>query len=384
MDGIDPDEAVSIALWRSPVLQAELTRLDTALADLAEAARLPNPRISFLAPLDPRQLALILAWPIEAIWQVPFRSEAATRELEVVAESLVMSVLDLERNIRLAHTEALTARARAGVLAQLEATWQDAATLALARANAGDISLAEASAAQAEASIARDAVGRAKADEAIADARLLAGLGSPWLAAPPLVPSASPLGALPDAPVLIKRALGSRPDLRAASLAVHAAAARARWERSRAFALVATLDGQALRGELSPHFSPGVQLDVPIFSMNQGGVGRAEATLARAGYNYLSQRLTVSAEVIAASAAFERARRSIAAYTSAIGALGDAARGARSAFEHGDTPYLFVIDATRREGEAKLRQIELQADLLRADAELARAVGGRSRTEGGP
>ena len=81
-DGLAPDEAVGVAFWRSPALQAELTRLDAAMADLDEASRWPNPRLSFLAPIDPRQLALILAWPIDAIWQRPERAEAATRELE--------------------------------------------------------------------------------------------------------------------------------------------------------------------------------------------------------------------------------------------------------------------------------------------------------------
>jgi cobalt-zinc-cadmium efflux system outer membrane protein len=367
-DGLDPDEAASVALWRSPTLQVELTRLDSALADLDEAARLPNPRLSFsfLAPLDPRQLALIVAWPIEAIWQVPFRSEAATRELEVVAESLVQSALDLERTIRLSHADALTARVRVGALEELALNWQVAAALAASRANAGDISQAEASAAAPEAAIARDAAARGRADVVMADARLLAGLGAPWPTLPALVAPEAAEPALPKVERLVARALEARPDLRAASLAVHAAAARARWERSRAFSLVATLDGQAPRGELGPNFSGGVQLDVPIFSINQGGVGRAEAALQRAAHDYLALRLTVPAEVVVARAALERAKHSIEAYASVMEALSEASRGARAAFEHGDAPYLVVVDATRREGEAKLRRVELAIGVLLA------------------
>jgi outer membrane protein TolC len=383
-DGIDPDEAASIALWRNPGLQAELSRLDVALADVDEASRWPNPRLSFLAPLDPRQLALILAWPIDAIWQMPARSEAATRELESVAETLVQTVLDLERTIRLAHADAWVARARAVALAEVATTWQQAATLALARARAGDISLAEASSAEAEAIIAKDAVARAWRESTIADVRLLAGLAVPWSTLPHLVPSRAHARELPEASVLVARAISARPDLHAAALAVHAAAARARWERSRAFALVATLDGQAPRGGLVPRFSVGAQLDVPLFSMNQGGIGRAEAAVARAGYLYLSQRLAVTAEVVAASEARERARSSFEAYGSALRALGEASIGARKAFDNGGESYLFVIDATRREAQAQLTRIDLEADLARAEADLARAVGGRLPREEGP
>ena len=375
-DGLGPDEAVGVAFWRNPALQAELTRLDAAMADLDEASRLPNPRLSFLAPIDPRQLALILAWPIDAIWQRPERAEAATRELEAVAESLVQVALDLERSVRVAYVDVWGAQARSGVLDEVSATWRAAAELTRGRVSAGDLSEAEASAADAEALIAADAVARAGGDQLIAEARLLALLGAPWPKAPPLTEGATPQrGELPT-PAGIEVALDRRPDVRAARLALHAAAARARWERTRAFALVATLDGQAPRGELAPRFSVGAQLDIPIFSLNQGGIGRADAALLRASHAYSALRLSATAEVIAARAAFGRAQRSRAAYREAVAAFSRVSAGARDAFQNGDQSYLFVVDATRREAEAKLRLVELDADVARTEAELARATGG--------
>ncbi|HTV24572.1 MAG TPA: TolC family protein [Polyangiaceae bacterium] len=374
-DGLDADEAVAVALWRSPALQAELTRLDAALADLDEASRPANPRLSFLAPFDPRQLALILALPIDALWQLPSRSEAASRELEAVADALVQVVLDVERSIRLAHLDAFAARARSVVQERVATTWRAAATLARGRASAGDISEAEASAAEAEAVIALDAVTRARADAVIAEARLLAGLGAPWARLPELTLTLA-AAELPAEPELIARALRLRPDLRAAALALHASAARAHWERSRALALVATLDGQAARGEWTPHFSPGVQLELPLFARNPGGIGRAEAAVARAGYAYAAQRLTIAAEVVAARVSYERARTSREAYARAVDALHRASVGATSAFQSGDQSYLFAVEAMRREAEARLQQVALDADLARAQAELARSVGG--------
>jgi len=377
-DGLAPDEAVGVAFWRSPALQAELTRLDAAMADLDEASRWPNPRLSFLAPIDPRQLALILAWPIDAIWQRPERAEAATRELEAVAESLVQVALDLERSVRLAYVDVWVARARCGVLDEVSATWRAAAELTRGRVSAGDLSDAEASAADAEALIAADTVARARGDQLIAEARLLALLGAPWLTVPRLAEAATSPRDEPSGPAQVDVALDRRPDVRAARLALHAAAARARWERTRAFALVATLDGQAPRGELAPRFSLGAQLDIPIFSLNQGGIGRADAALVRASHAYSALRLSATAEVIAASAAYARAQTSRTTYRQAVDAFSRVSSGARNAFQNGDQSYLFVVEATRREADARLRLVELDADVARTEAELARATGGFS------
>ncbi|MBK8169353.1 MAG: hypothetical protein IPK60_03295 [Sandaracinaceae bacterium] len=126
-DGLSADDAVAIALWRSPALQAELTALDTALADFDEASRPANPRINLLAPIDPRQLSAILFLPIEAIWQTPYRAAAANRELERVSESMIHVVLNVERDVRIAHVDAYLAMRRVRAYEPLVATWSDAA-----------------------------------------------------------------------------------------------------------------------------------------------------------------------------------------------------------------------------------------------------------------
>mgnify|MGYP001547806555 CR=1 FL=1 len=380
-DGIDPDEAVAIALWRSPTLHAELVRLDVALADFEEARRLPNPRVSALAPIDPRQLALILSWPIEAIWQVPLRTEAARLELERVAEALVQIVLDAERNVRVVHANARLARARIATLEQIASSWRESSELAKSRVSSGEIAPVEASGVEAEAVLANDLVQRGRREIEIADARLLAVLNLPVAKLPQLTTMATEPRELPSEEALRARAYRARPDLRAAELAIHAAAARRRWERSRVISMVATLDGQAARGELNPNFSVGAQIEVPIFYQNQGGIGRADAAILQAGHLYAALRLTIAAEVAISRAATERARTSLSAYVSVLDSLAEASRGARRAFENGSDSYLVVVDAVRREGEARLRALELEAELASAEADLARALGGAASPE---
>ena len=375
-DGLSADEAVQIATWRSPALRAELTALDTALADFDEARRPANPRLNFLAPIDPRQLAAILLVPIDAVWQVPFRVAASNRELERVAEAMVQLVLDLERDIRVAHADAIAARERYSTRVEIEAIWADARRLAEGAARAGDIAFTEAASVAAEAELACDAAQRARYDMETADARLVFLLGAPWPNLPRLANDAVASMELDDLQKLVDLALAQRAELRAAELAVHAAAARGRWERSRVASIIATIDGQANRGELKPQFSIGFQAELPIFGRNPGGVGRADAALERAVHRYAFTRTSVVFDEIAARAAVLRAQASAAIYDRVAVAVSEAKRGRSDAFQAGADSYLVVIDALRRESETRMRRIDIDADLRRARADLARAVGG--------
>ncbi|MBK8169352.1 MAG: TolC family protein [Sandaracinaceae bacterium] len=173
-----------------------------------------------------------------------------------------------------------------------------------------------------------------------------------------------------------------RADLRAAELAIHAAAARGRWEHARVLTLVATIDTQADRGALVPHPSVGVQnFELPIFNQNQGGVGRADASLTRAIHQYAATRIAVTAEVLSAWEIVERAEESLGTYDEILSALSEASGASTRSFENGAESYIVVVDALRRSAEAQLRRVELEAELVRAQAELDRAVGGRASGE---
>lgn len=375
-DGIDADEAVAVALWRSPSLHARLVDLDDAVADLDAAVRPANPRLSLLAPIEPRQLAAVLTWSIDALWQTPLRAEAQAKEVERVSASLVQVVLDFERDVRIAHSLAIVARERTAVTAAIAADWSETTALAEARARHGDIALADVASVTAELTLAEDNRRRAARDVAVADARLLALLGDAWPTLP--APQRSKHRAPPPALETLTTVALARPDVKAAELAVNAGAARAHWERSRVFNLLASIDGQAPRGELVPAFSPGVDVALPIFSQNQGGVGRAEAAIRRAGFLYRDARLRAAAETTAAWADVMRARDSVVAADSAIIALDEAAAAALAAWENGNESYVIALDARRRASLARLRRVDLEAELWRAEAELARAVGGHT------
>lgn len=379
-DGLTATEAAALALWNNPALHAELSQLEASLASLDEAKRPANPRINnLLAPLDPRQLAIVLFVPIESLWQMPSRIEAATAELEASADSLVQLVLDTERTVRSAHADVLLAQERIAVLQRAADAWGQSVELADARAASGDIAPAEADALRAEWLLSQDAVQRAGHEVNIGRARLMTLLGASTL--PTMVASPLPDESRQDLAALQALALKQRPELSAASLSVNAAAARASWERSRVVSLFLSIDGQAPVGSFTPRFAPGLQAELPIFSQNQGGIGRADAAVVRATHRYTNTRLTVLQDVAVAHSMLTRAKTSQGAAHRITALLGHAREAASRAFQNGSESYVVVVDALRRTTDAQLRELEIEAELRRAEAEFLRALGGRTLVE---
>ena len=91
-DGLTQDEAVAIALWNNPDFQVQLANLGFARADLLDAGLLPNPVLSLLFPIGPKQLEWTLRWPIEVLWQRPRRVRAAGLSADSVAAGLEQTV----------------------------------------------------------------------------------------------------------------------------------------------------------------------------------------------------------------------------------------------------------------------------------------------------
>ena len=139
-DGVDEAEVVSVALCRNPALRAELTRIDAALATLDEARRPANPQLSMMGPIGPITAVATLLVPLESLWQMPNRTEAAARDADVAGEAVLMRALDLVRDARLLHVELGLAADRAEVRAELARIAAEIARIASVRASVGEVS----------------------------------------------------------------------------------------------------------------------------------------------------------------------------------------------------------------------------------------------------
>ncbi len=110
--------AVAIALWNNAAFQENLAKLGLARADLAQAGLLANPTLSVLFPIGARQLELVAALPLEALWLRPQRIALAEQDAERVAQGLVQHGLDLARDVKHGLSELALAAERAELAAR--------------------------------------------------------------------------------------------------------------------------------------------------------------------------------------------------------------------------------------------------------------------------
>lgn len=377
-DGLTEEEAVALALWNNAAFQLDLADLGIARADLVEAGMLRNPVFSFLFPLGPKQLEATLRWPVEALWQRPRRVAAARANVEMVAARLVQNGLNLISEVKIAFEDALAAEARVPVAADAGRLQHRIAELSASRLAAGDISEMEARAATTDAARTEQDLRRAEYDAIVAKERVrfLTGIG----AAPADLKLIAPLGgpqphACGDIAKLRQDAAAARPDVRAAELAVEAAAGRARWERSRLATLSAVLDANGA-GKEGFEMGPGLDVELPVFGHNQGQVSRADAEVERASRNYLATRQRVDLEIREAAARYDQAARDAELWQNSIlRALERDVEVAQKSYTAGEQPYLFVVETSRRAADARLRAIEASSEVRRARARLERAIG---------
>jgi cobalt-zinc-cadmium efflux system outer membrane protein len=377
-DGVSLEEAVATALWNDPEFLVQLTDLGFARADLLEAGLLRNPVLSLLLPVGPKQLEATLRWPIEILWERPRRVAVARVASERVAAGLEQAGLDLVADVKTAFADLALAQERAALAAQAASELDQIDKLTQSRLSAGDIGELEARAAAIDAARANQEAARAGLDVTLRlnalRARLGLALDNRVIA---ITAAAPPPAACGPLPALLEEALASRPDVRAAELAIEEAGRRLGWERARVLALAAALDANS-GGTEGFEIGPGFEAALPLFDRNQGGRARAAAEMERAARVYAGVRQRVATELRNATAVFDQAAATLAAWRGTVlTPLETQVQAAERAYAAGDVSYLFVLETTRRLTGARLTLREAEADLARALARTERAVGRR-------
>jgi len=377
-DGVTDEEAVALALWNHAGFQVDLASLGFSRAEVVEAGLLRNPILSLLFPVGPKQLEATLNWPVEAFWQRPRRVAAARLDAERVAQNLVQNGLNLIRDVRFAHADAVLAADRLRLNQEQLELRRQILSITEARLRSGDIAELEVLPVRNDVRLVEADILRFQHDVSAASARLALILGSildsETVAASP---SVLPSRAAPAAAALLETAFASRPDMRGAELAIEAAAERARWHKSRIFALTSMLDANS-QGRDGFEIGPGLQAELFTADRNSGNRRRAEAELEQASRRYVAVRQQIAAEVADARIRYEEARRALAQWRDEIlPPLEEAARRTERAFAAGDVSRLSVLENTTRLVESRNRYVEIQWSLRRARAELERAVGRR-------
>lgn len=386
-DGLSEEEAVAIALANNAAFLESLTDLGIARADVVQAGVVPNPTLSLLFPSGQKQLEFTAKLASEVLWLRPMRVKAAKLDYRKTAELLVQNGLNLIRDVKLAFAETVAADQRLKLAEESASLSARIERLARARVAAGDASELEIGTVGIDTLQGEELVARARQDVAIARERFrnLLGLGLEQTTLS--VKSArSPHRVGANSRDLVKIALASRPDLRAAELAIEAAGARRGLAKAEIFTLTAVLDanqtdiatnhGTGSRTHLEA--GPGIDVGIPIFNQNQGGRAKARAQLAKAARQYITVRDRIVLEVREAHLRSLQAQQSYDSWHSRIlPPLERAVGQSQEAYEAGNVAILLVLESTRKLTDARAKEAAAAVDLRRATAELERAMGGR-------
>lgn len=376
--GLSADDAVTLALWNNTAFQESMALLGVSRAQLFNAGLLPDPQFQVFFPIGPKQLEFTVFQSIDALWLRPVRERAAELDYAVVADQMVQNGLNVIRDVRLAHADLLLAQEQLALAEEMLKLRQEIAALAEKRFDDGDISGLEKTAPQIDALQADADQRRAAGDVEAAQARLVVLLGLPGtgcelVATGPESESVQ----VPPAENLLAEAIAIRPDLRAAEIQVCAAAERLELAECQFMTVDGILDANG-RGTKGFEAGPGMRMTLPLWNRNQGNIAIARADLETAQRRFQSLRDQVRTEVLTARARLAQASRNLSDVQSQIlPETQKAADLAQKSFEAGGTSYLVTLQSVTQYLTARVTEVALKADVLRARAELERGVGQR-------
>ena len=389
-DGLSETESVQVALWNNAAFQEMLAALGLTQAQLLDAGLISDPQFSIFFPLGPKQLEFTAFQAVDVLWLQPIRVRAAELDLDRVSQILVQNGLDVIRDVRVAHASLLLAQGQAEAARQAESLRRQIAELAQKRLDAGDISELEATAVRIDALQAQALAGRASQDVRIARQQLLTLIGqrgSPEshiqnsellaVASRDADLSAALLDSLDS---LLDAALTMRPDLRAAEISIEAAGERVGLAQKQFMNLDAVYDANG-SGNKGFESGPGLRFTIPVFNRNRGGIAIADAQWQQAARQYVTVRDRVTLEVSTAHTQLEQAQQNLHLLRTEILPTLQLAEGlARRNYENGGAPYFLVLQTTSQYLDSRMRELQLEADVRRALAELERGVGKKIQT----
>lgn len=225
------------------------------------------------------------------------------------------------------------------------------------------------------ATLASEAIARARAQSRLAGLIGMRGSAEALVALPPR-DERRPLPAVEEA---VDRALASRGDLRAGSARLASTDAEAEAARRLRFpepAVVGGIKRTTLRGVSDLGYAFGVELTLPIPNRGQVEGAQLAAVSDRLTADQEALRLRIEREVRAAHRAVTLTRQQARAYVDGAASSGvELARIARLAYEEGEEGILELLDAHRVALAASLRAIDLMDAAHQAEIDLSRVIG---------
>jgi cobalt-zinc-cadmium efflux system outer membrane protein len=344
VNGVTLDAAIGQALQQEPSLRAARADVEVARGMRMQAELKPNPTVSFAQQMEPSgtdaQTRIELQWPLD-LFRKSGRVAVAEGQIEATQHATSERQRILVSDVRMKFGEVLAAVRELSISDELVSATTQQQTLMTARANEGAIPPLERDIVRVELQRleAERMLQAGHAEHALIELKRLLGLAAD-----------APLTLREDLEQLVQResslvlastsgSVSARPDLDEAQARVGLADARIDQAR-RDGRMDMSLFGMYMRTDASfpqQAFGPqneleqvhgvfhyvagGVTVSVPLRDRKQGELAAAQAQRAGAQAQLDARRLTVQAEVAAARARDEHARRALTVYRQETRAL---------------------------------------------------------------
>ena len=140
---LSADDAVQIALYNNPGLQATYAELGISESDLVAAGRIDNPRFSFMRVINWEEhvkIESMLSFGVMSLITLPMRMEAAGRRFESTRRGVASEMLRTASETRKAWVAAVAAAQTVQYMGQVKESAEAGAELARRMARAGNFS----------------------------------------------------------------------------------------------------------------------------------------------------------------------------------------------------------------------------------------------------
>lgn len=377
-------DAVRIALVGNPRLKSEYARLGFAAAEVYNAARLSNPRLSFgYLFVDERgatdKIDLGLTQSFTELLLLPARNRFAQGEFERVQRAVAAEIQALAADVEAAFYIHAGARQIAAMREAVARAARVSADLAERFFKAGNIGRLELSREQAAATQAELDALQAQAEATRTELALARLLGAPmnparWSVDPRLP---APVETEDEMALLTKLADGARLDLAAARRRVELQADALGVTRRWRYLGDIEVGVQAERDtDRTRHLGPSLSLELPLFNQGQGRVARAEAELQGAEAELAALELDIVTGLSAAHAEVVNARTRTERYrTRLIPQREDVVQRTQEQVNYMLVGQFDLLLSKQQEYDAYQGYLEAVRDYWLARTELARQVG---------
>ena len=369
-------ERIAAGIYPNPIAYYSVGNIGVAAGNPQERGLTPGPfsqlvhsvGISQIIDVWAKRSARIKTADLGIEWR-RLRVEDALRE---IIYDVRASFADLERE-----------QAEAELARTISARYDETVRLSRARNRAGEISDIELQKIELEGLKYKNAVFDAESELDLSRQKLAALLafGSerelPGRAATPLAPRTPP-----QLDALVKRALETRPDLRAARKGValyDSAIATAKREAYPDIAVGVSFTHSefTVSGDNPNTVGLSVTVPLPIFDRNRAGIARAELDATRTQNEIARLELLVRHEVAESVRRIERANLVLDVYEAGgmLSRADNALRVAENSFKAGAVSLLELLEAQRTYSETRARYLHAQFDHAIASIDLRRALG---------